>query len=241
MQLTAALYLVRFDFSMTVPPSKLTRFFTLVNRLISLIVLLALLALGVSMAHTAWLRAPEREPGTVKAKVEDAATTSGSAVVLSFSKAETVSLADTEMVQLVAGDGSDSYSSRSGNEIRNVLFVSGAGKPARWLFNDHKNKISVVRQLRADPPTRELERTVALYVEFTAPGAASSVALARPDGSGSRTVLQDVTLVLSSRVESDHSLIVLYQRDTALRQASISLRDFTVTSEREIEKLPTSI
>lgn len=230
---------------MTAPPSKLTRFFTIVNRLISLVVLLALLALGASMVHTAWLRMPEQEPGSVKVKVEDATKATSSAVALSFSKPESVTSADVEIVELLAGnEAGGGYGSRDSSEVRNALFVSNAGKPARWLFKDHKNKVPTLQQLKYVPPGQDAEHTAAIYVEFIAPQSTSenlTVALAKPDGSGIRSVLPDVTRVLSYQLADTRTLTVLFQRGAVLRQASISLDDFTVISERQIEKLPAAL
>ncbi|GGX90777.1 hypothetical protein GJV26_12290 [Massilia dura] len=229
------------------PPTRSDRIFVTVNRVLSLLVLLGLLAGAAVIAYLFWSNGPDERPGVVK--VEDQTMETGKAVALSFQEAEQINMADTEMIRLTIDAGDGKYSGRN-FQTRNVLFVSTMDKPARWLFKDHKNVVSVVEQLQESAQSRKDLPTLALYVEFSAhqPGSnvkhkdsQLAVGFSRPDGSGFTPVLKDVARVLSHRVVDGRRVSVLFQRDTAIWQASISLADFTVVSERQIEKLPSAI
>jgi hypothetical protein len=240
---------IQTDKTMTAPPSKLDRFFVIVTRTISLLLLLALLAGVVAVAYMWWSSSPKARPGAVK--VEDKTTQSGKPVVLSFSKPIKVNNADTEILQLTMDNAAGEFSYGRASKTRNILFVGGTDKPARWLFADHRNVVWEIRQLHEDAELQEDLPALALYVEFAAyePGGGGNnaapetldVGLTRPDGSGFTRVLKGVTKVFSHRIVDGRRMRVLFQRDTSVWQANISLDDFTVTGEHEIAKLPTAI
>ncbi|QBE62219.1 hypothetical protein [Pseudoduganella lutea] len=236
---------------MTAHISRTDRYFIVINRLVSLLLLLALLGMFAGAAVLGLLSldgGPVKEPGM--AKVEEKTVESSNAVILGFADAEQVHGADTDMVRLVVTNRERAYSAGRSGEARNVLFIGGAGQPARWLFKAHRNEVHVLEQLREGEEGRRDGRTAALYLEFTErragddagkAGNAVTVALAKPDGTGMKPVLRDVTRVLSHKAEAGRHINVLFLRGTALRQATVSLDDFTVTAEREVAKLPTSI
>jgi hypothetical protein len=238
------------DKTMTAPLTKLDRFFTIVTRTISLLLLLALLAGVVAVAYVWWSSSPEARRGAVK--VEDKTAQSGKPVVLSFSEPVKVNKADTEILQLTMDNVAGQFSYGRASKTRNLLFVSGADKPARWLFADHRNVVWEIKQLHEDAELHDDKpATLALYVEFAAyePGGSGNnaapetldVGLTRPDGSGFTRVLKGVKKVLSHRIVDGRRMRVLFQRDTSVWQANLSLDDFTVTGERQIAKLPTVI
>jgi hypothetical protein len=241
---------------MTVPPSRFDRAFVIINRSVSVLLLLALLGMLAGACVLAYISSssgPVKEPGM--AKVEEKSADASKAVLLGFGNAEQVRHADVDMIRLVVEGRAPSYPSAPQGDTRNVLFVRGGGQPAHWLFKDHRNAVTVLEQLHEAGGdrghAREDARTLALYIEFRAvtpgteggsrAGRVLTVALARPDGTALTGVLKDVTRVLSHRVVDGRRLGMLFQRGTVVWQATVSLDDFTVTGEREIARLPAAI
>ncbi|GGY41021.1 hypothetical protein [Pseudoduganella albidiflava] len=236
---------------MTVPASRTDRCFVIINRLVSLLLLLALLGMLAGAAVLGYLslaRGPVKGPGMVKA--EEKTAEAGKRVVLGFAAVEKVHGADIDMVRLVVMDRERDYSYERSDGTRNVLFIHGAGQPSHWLFKEHGNTVTVLRQLQ-ESEHRAGSPALALYIEYTTPRPADAVpdgrrpvlnfGLARPDGTGMTVVLKDITRVLSHRVTAERRVTVLFQRGTALWQATIALDDFTIVGEREVARLPTSI
>lgn len=225
------------------PPTttKLDRIFLIINRTISLIILLALLIAAGALAFMLLPSKPTQQPGEqrVAARTESPDKT----VVLGFGSAEAIDGTDTEMIRLTANTGTN-YSSHAG-ETRNVLFVGATDQPARWLFKDHGNAILRLEQLRETTGPREPATTQALYIEFRKQGSKDdptlTIALAKPDGSTFTTVLQDVTRVLSNRRIDTKRIAVLFQRGTTLIQADIALQDFAVLRQRQVAQVPSAL
>jgi hypothetical protein len=223
------------------PTAKLDRIFLLINRTISLIILLALVIAAGAVAFMLLPGKPTQQPGEqrVAARTESPDKT----VTLGFGSVEAIDGTDTEMIRLTANTGAN-YSSHAG-ETRNVLFVGTTDQPARWLFKEQTNTILKLEQLRDSTGPKEPARTMALYVEFgkrTEQGEmAVTVALAKPDGSAFTTVLRDVTRVLSYRRIDANRIAILFQRDTTLIQADIALEGFAVLRQRQIAQVPSAL
>ncbi|AXA91674.1 hypothetical protein [Massilia sp. YMA4] len=223
------------------PTTKLDRIFLIINRTISLIILLALI-LAVGTAATMLLPSkPTQQPGEqrVAARTESPDKT----VTLGFGSAEAIDGTGTEMLRLTASTGAN-YSSHAG-ETRNVLFVGATDQPARWLFKDHGNAILRLDQLRETTGPREPATTRALYIEFRKQAGKDAptlaVALAKPDGSTVTTVLRDVTRVLSYRRIDAKRIAILFQRGTTLFQADIALEGFAVLRQRQVAQVPSAL
>jgi hypothetical protein len=223
------------------PTTKLDRIFLIINRTISLIILLVLVIAAGAVAFMLLPSKPTPQPGEqrVAARTESPDKT----LTLGFGSVEAIDGTDTEMIRLTANTGAN-YSSHAG-ETRNVLFVGATDQPARWLFKDHGNAILRLDQLRDTTGPREPATTRALYIEFRKQASKEeptlTVALAKPDGSAFTPMLRDVTRVLSYRRIDAHRIAILFQRGTTLIQADIALDGFAILRQRQVAQVPSAL
>jgi hypothetical protein len=222
------------------------RFFVLVNRLNSLLLLLVLLGAAAAIA---WMSAESshwRRRGTVEVAASEPAT--GDSVLMAFERAEVITGSQTLMLRLTGSRKSAGFSSGGGgSETRNVLFLAGADRAPRWLFADHRHVVLTLAQLREDAAPED-RATRWLYVEHVSQDSnqggrlsdddLSSIAMVRADGSGMTEVLRDVQRVLTYNMPDAQHLSIVYQQRGAVRHAKVSLDPIKIDSDQEIVKVP---
>jgi len=221
------------------------RLFVVIGRINSILLLLALLGAGAFIGWMAWPSAQREERGAIE--VPASQTEKVSPVLLRFERIQNIIGADTQMMNLTTEGRSGKFSSGGGSyvsEIRNVLFLTGDGKKARWLFPTHGNKILVVSQLREDSygPGAIEKPTAALYFEYVTGDAGgdkiSKIAMAKPDGTGFVEVLDGVDRVIAYQMLDSQRLTVVYQKGKSVHHARFSVTTMTKEFDAEIVSVP---
>jgi hypothetical protein len=224
------------------------RTFLIISRLNSVLFLLLLLGAGIGLASMTFAGHAWQQRGAID--VVNTTAPSKKPVHLQLERVENIAGSDAQMIQLSTRDESSVPSSGYAQRTRNVLFLGGAEKQARWLFKTHRNLILSGEQLRLDRPDAD-EPARALYFEYVAQDSdgdgtlteadRSSVALTRPDGSGFTEVLTGLNRVLAHQLKDAQHLSVVYQRGAVVRHARISLATMKVDSDQEVVTLPETL
>lgn len=224
------------------------RLFIIIGRINSVFLLLVLLGAGFSIAWMSWSSNQWQRRGAIDVPAGESSTKAR--VLLRFERIENITGANTQMMLLSAQVKSEKFSSSSGyeSEIRNVLFLAGSEKSARWLFPKQNNLILVAAQLREESKDSKGNPTKALYFEYVKDDTNgddklssqdhSSVALSKPDGSGFVEVLQGVSRVLSYEMMGSQDLSVVYQTGKTVKHAKFSLLSLAKESDQEIINVP---
>lgn len=219
------------------------RLFTIIGRINSLLFLLILLGAGISMA---WGMARSAQWAHRDAiEVTQAESGDSRTVSLQFGRAERVAGSSTVMTALrTTGTGKVFSGSGSGSSTRNFLFVTGAERNARWLFEHHQNNVLDSSQIGEGSSCSDKHPATALYFEYVATdtdgdGRLSStdrltVALTRPDGSGLSTALQDVDSVLSHEMLDGEHLSIVYRKGAVVRHAKFAIANLQLITDEEI-------
>lgn len=229
------------------------RLFTVIGRINSVLLLAVLLGTGVFVGSMALDSNRWAPPGAVE--VPEADSASKKTVMLSIDRLENIPGANAQMLRLTSREKSSKYSSGDGgSETRNVLFLTGAAKTARWLFKDHKNIILNVSQLhpeRTDPNERTEQPTEALYFEYVTDDTNgdsklssedhSNVALTMRDGTGFTEILHNVDRVFSFEVLDQIYLSVVYQKGATVRHAKYLLTPLKLVVDQEIIAVPSKL
>lgn len=133
------------------------RFFLLVNRLNSLLLLLVLLGAAVAIAWMSAENSHWRRRGAIEVAATEPAT--GNSVLMAFERAEVITGSQTLMLRLTSSHKSAGFSSGGGgSETRNVLFLAGADKAPHWLFADQRHLVLTLAQLREDAAPEDRAR-----------------------------------------------------------------------------------
>lgn len=233
------------------------RLFFVISRINSVLLLLILLLGLVSLI---WMNVNNNTWQRRGAVEVPAADGGGSAqfVMLGLGALEDIPGTDVQMGRLLGQEKSGKFSSGHYGSVegaRNILFLSGKDKHARWLFKEHKNRILDVTQLSEQgTDTCKADKNCvirALYIEFVTEAAQtrqgnsrttlSSIGLSKVDGTGFTVLLEEVGSVLSYRMEDADHLSVLYQKSAEIRQARISVVEMKLLSDREVIKVPGAV
>lgn len=231
------------------------RLFLIIGRINSAILLLIFLGAAAALVWSSIDSQQWQPRGAVE--VHDAGTGSGAdgqeAMLVDFGQAEAVPGVDTLMIDLrlrrKAGGGASIGSSyRDSGETRNVLFLSAPGKTAHWLFKDQKNVILESFPLAVSSCDERDCPAGALYFEFAsedsnADGRLDSedrvnIGITRPDGSDFVEVLHGIDVVLSHKLTDPHTLVLVYQKASALRLATVATDRMVLDSDRELVSVP---
>lgn len=224
------------------------RLFIIIGRINNVLLLLVLLGAGFSIVWMSWSSNQWQRRGAIEVPTGDHA--SKAQVLLRFERIENIKGANTQMMLLSARSESVKFSSGSsyGSEIRNVLFLTGTEKTARWLFPKQNNLILVTAQLCEELKDSKDTPTKALYFEYVKDDTDgdgklsnqdnSSVALSKPDGSGFVEVLHGVSRVLSYEMIGSQYLSVVYQAGKTVRHAKFSVLSLTKETDQEIVNVP---
>ncbi len=227
------------------------RFFIIIGRINNVLLLLVILGAGFSIVWMSWSSNQWQHRGAIEVPTGDHA--SKTQVLLQFERIENIKGANTQMMLLSARSKSARFSSGSGyeSETRNVLFLTGSEKTARWLFPKQNNLILVTAQLSEESKDAKDNPIKALYFEYVKDDTDgdgklsnqdnSSVALSKPDGSGFVEVLHGVSRVLSFEMIGSQYLSVVYQVDKTVRHAKFSVFSLTKEADQEIVNVPDEI
>lgn len=183
------------------------------------------------------------------------ARTPGTSEELSFRLDEVNGIpgTDTQMLKLTAsktqsGIGYSGYE----RDTRNVLFLSGDDKAARWLFPNQARVIHTAAQLQAqdegDKTAGANKVTVALYYLYSDKDTngdgeidnedKASLGLSRANGEGFTTVLVGIDRVYSVSLTGGQAISVLYRVGQSLRHARYSVATLARVFDREVTSIP---
>ena len=207
------------------------RFFVVIGRINSVLLLLFLLGGGVTLAVMMVISALGRER-PARALVAEKTPGTTAPVMLNLGQAERIVGSDTTMIALRSEGTYSKVASGQPSETRNILFLPGSEKNASWLFKNHRHLILATEQVRKKKSSDE-HPALALYVQYVTTdtngdGRLSDednavIGLTKPDGSGFVSVVQDVSGVISYDMENDDQLSLVYQRGATIRHARFSL------------------
>lgn len=223
------------------------RLFITIARINNVLLLFVLVGAGLVLVWVTWTNSQWQRRGAIEVPVGESASTVK--LLLRFERVESVTGANTQMLLLSAEEKSGKLSSGGyGSETRNVLFLSGAEKKARWLFPKQSNKILVAEQMREKGHDSNDRPTSVLYFEYVATDTNgdgklsaqdnSSIGLCRPNGLDFGQVLTGVTRVLSHELLDGQTLSVVYQAGRSVRHATFSVSSLKNEADQEIVSLP---
>jgi hypothetical protein len=227
------------------------RFFTIVGRINSVLLLAVLVCAAGTLLYmgvASMARAERRDEA-----VDVVADTPGPVkpLVLNLGREEAIDGADVTIIHLTSGAGGrEAYASKVGptQQTRNVLFIAGPEKRAHWLFKDNKGLVLGVHQLKEDGDTASNAPTRAVLIESVAKDSngdgslseadSGTLALARPDGTGYRSVLEGAETVVSRSVDREQRVSIVYMRGKVLRHALFAPGDFAPVADRVVMEVP---
>ena len=223
------------------------RLFVIIKRINSVLLLLVLLGAGISIVWMSWSSSQWQHRGAIEVPAGE--STSITPVLLRFESIENIAGANTQMMLLSAQNKSGKFSSGGyGSETRNVLFLTGNEKTARWLFPKQSNLILVTAQLREESKDSKDSPAQALYFEYVTEDTNgdgklsaqdhSNVALSKPDGLGFVEVLHGVSRVLSYEMLGNQQLSVVYQTGKVVRHAKFSTLSLVKEIDQDIVNVP---
>lgn len=225
-------------------------FFTYIRRINVLLVFAGLVALSLLI-----LRGIGSSTEQNKQEVVTTSSATGSKEELRFYLDELKDIpgTHTQMLKLTASKTKPGlvYSGYE-RDTRNILFLSGDEKSARWLFPDQNHVIHTSTQLQAqdeDKKTTGADKvTVALYYLYsnkdtTGDGEITkddkaSLGLSKANGEGFTTVLAGIDRVYSVSLAGDHSISVLYRIGKNLQHARYSVVTLARVFDREVTAIP---
>ena len=227
--------------------------FTWIGRANSVVLLLLLIGVAFQVAIWNWPKGDRPYPRHVAVTAE-ASDPEQRPVQLILGDVKAITGSDILMISLGTEDDSLKLGSGSGyrqGEMRNMLFLSGSGQRAAWLFPKNDNLLRDLDQLGWRPEQDSRNPTVALYLEYATAdtdgdheidhGDAFTIALAKPDGSGVTDILQGVTRVLSHRLVDEQTLALVYQIENKIWHARYRANTFEKLSEQAVIDVPESL
>lgn len=223
------------------------RLFRTIAKINSILLLLVLLGGGILIGGAIWSSNQWRSRGTIE--VPTGEPTTKTKVLLHLDRVQNITGANAQMILLSAEEKSGTFASGGyGIETRNVLFLTGSDKKARWLFPKQSNLILSTEQLREEPKELRDKPTRALYFEYVTVDTnsdgklssqdLSSIGLSSPDGLGFAEVLTGVTRVLSHELLDSQQLSVVYQSGNTVRHAIFSVLTMKKDKDQEVISLP---
>lgn len=221
------------------------KLFIVIGRINNVLVLLILLGMGGAMVYYFAQRGTSRD--AEPALVAETITGTKAEVRLGLGHPFPIHGTDATMIDLRSEHGySKIGSGKGGGEIRNLLFLTGAGSSAHWLFKGNRNLIIESAQIQKGSRGND-SPTLAIYVKYIAAdtngdGVLSAeddaaIGIAMPDGTGFGTAVQGANRVISYQMCGGDQLCLVYQRGATLRKATFSLARHKVDSDTEILKV----
>lgn len=160
--------------------------------------------------------------------------------------------ADTQMLKLTASKTRSGIYSGYEHDTRNILFLAGDDKAARWLFPDQSRVIHTAIQLQAQDIDNKTNTTnivtVALYYVYSEKDTTgdgeitqsdkSSLGLSRANGEDFATVLTGIDRVYSVSLAKPYAISVIYRTGRNLRHAQYSVETLAKIFDREVTNIP---
>lgn len=225
-------------------------FFTYIQRINSLLLFAGLVVLTLLVL---WVVGSSVERGDLDVVTIAKAPGTGEALSFRLDEIEGIRGTDIQMQKLTASEKKLGLAySNYENDTRNILFLSGDEKTARWLFPSQDNVIHTAAQLRAPAKvTSESGKggaALALYFVYSdrdtsgdgeiTEGDRSKLGLSKANGASFTNVLSGIDHLYSVSLVGNRSISVLYRIGKRLRHARYSVATFGREFDREIAAIP---
>jgi len=212
------------------------RFFKNVQRINSLLPLLALIVVSCLLAWDSF-KVKEIPAASVVAPND-----SGDSKMFYFLHLdERLEQNGISILRLVASDNKGwNYEDRH-SHTRNLLLIPESRQPSHWLFKDQTQRINLVEKI----PNKEGVLAKALYIEAEPIIKKSSlhtdedkvtISLAKLNGEKPVAILSKIDKVIGHHVIGN-ALHIIYQQGVSVRSAEISIADFKMQSDHEVAKM----
>lgn len=225
-------------------------FFAFISKLNSLFLFGILASVLLLVALGVWSGLKDQRKDVVA--VSDA---SGTKVKLRFHLEEVKDIpgANAQMLKLTATAVKPGFAySDYERDTRNILFLTGDERVARWIFPHQNNVIHNAGQLQSKADTEKSQSsdnpTKALYFEYSDKDTNSdgeiskddqiSLGLSKPDGEDFVTVLTGIDRLFSVSMLGDRTISVLYQTGKIFRHALFPVATLAKASDRVIVAIP---
>ena len=218
---------------------KATTFYLNIRRFNALLPLIAILLMAVALALGAFFTDTSPPPKSVIApdKKESA---SGDALELRKLDVEMDLGPKLVMLKVVIRKKSGTEYSRTA--IRNLVFVEDDSTDLKWVFPTQQQEL-----VRVHPLKNSNGVIKGIYIEAIEKADAvksselelRSIYVVSLDGSGYKKILSNVDEVIS-RSNDANKLRLIYQKEDTVRMAHINMRDFRITTDRELAKMDKS-
>lgn len=225
-------------------------FFTYIRRINSLLLFAGLVVL---MLLILWGVGSSVERSNRDVVTTAKAPGTGEALSFRLDEIKDIPGTDTQMLKLTASKTKPgiAYSGYE-RDTRNILFLSGDDKAARWLFPSQDNVIHTAAQLLAPAEDKNESgkgnASLALYFVYSGQDTSgdgeitkddrSKLALAKANGEGFANVLSGIDHVYSVSLVGERSISILYRVGKRLRHARYSVATLGREFDREVTAIP---
>jgi hypothetical protein len=134
----------------------------------------------------------------------------------------------------------DSYI-KSASSIRNYLFLDTVENKKYWLFSNNDYLITQINMLPNNSYKEQPQDTKAIlyYVvksdknndKLLTASDSQTIAISKPDGTNYKELLDEIDFINGYKINSDSSMVVIYQRKNIAYSAKINLSTFSVSDE----------
>lgn len=217
------------------------KFFRVINRINSILLLLLLL-LGVGFTVFMTIQANSWRNHRSVEVAENPGDQGSAKIELVLGSVNQVPGHDVQYVVLRSKSRGGKFSSgRGGGEIRNVLFLLGENLDEKWLYANHSNYIDKLYPIKWTAPDEEVHEVIAMYYEVIEQDTNGdgklddddllSIAFSKPDGSGLTVLEGGVTSVIDKTLSKDGSnFAVLLQKQGAVQLMNFNPRTLELKS-----------
>ncbi len=155
---------------------------------------------------------------------------------------QVVQIAGTDTLRgelLASGSGKGLGSSGYGSDVRNVLFLDGQSKTARWLLPDSRHVISQSIDVRASDEGSSASQPIAEVLLIKAIGSDAEADIGRlmlldPTGQMVTTISEGVRAVNHAQLSLEGHITVLYERNRKYVLATFDASSLAKLSEDEL-------
>lgn len=137
----------------------------------------------------------------------------------------------------------NSYS-KSASSIRNYLFFDTKGKKRYWLFPKNDYLLTQTILLPNTLHNEEVQDTKAIlyYVvksdtnddKLLTSTDSQTISISKPDGTNYTELLGEIDFVNGYKVNSDNSVLIIFQRKNIAYSATVNLSTFVVSDEEQL-------
>ncbi|UTA47842.1 hypothetical protein L1F30_17015 [Simiduia sp. 21SJ11W-1] len=219
------------------------KFFITVNRINSVLILLAALGVVIFTLVVSFVAGGSRSGNTVTVAESEAASEQ---VEYQLGNVKPLAGHSSSYLELRTAQGGRGFKSGYGSgSIRNILLINNVDLSSRWLFETHANLINCFCELKADDSYNSREPVIAVYLslinedsngdgELSASDAITLVLLS-PDGKRYLEVDSGIDSILDSTVSVDATDVTfIVRKGQDILAKNFSLENFSLLAESRL-------